>query len=68
MTQTIDHFVDENGENIYISVMDASDYVGLNADRKLLSSQQPTINYLTELPSTQGNSNLFIDVAHALFD
>lgn len=63
MEESIDHFIDENGERIDIEIIDRDDYVGLNADRKLRSAQQPVVTYLEDLPSTQNNSNLFIDIA-----
>ena len=68
MAEIVDHFVDENGTQIDIVVIDHDNYVGLDANRKLMPSQQPTVYYLEELPSTQGNANLFIDIARYMLD
>lgn len=68
MSEMVDHFVNEQGECIDILVVDHDDYVGLDANKNLNATEQPTVSYLEELPSTQGNANLFVDIAHYMLD
>ena len=66
--ETIDHFVDEYGNTIYINAKDRAIYVGLNEEGQLKALNQPTIVYATELPSTQSNANLFEDIMNEVWD
>ena len=66
--EIIDHFVTLLGQSVDIQDSDREQYLGLTEDRKLTADSQPSVTYVSELPSVDGNANLFIDIAHAMFD
>lgn len=66
--EIIDHFVTLLGQSVNIQDVDRDQYLGLTAERKLTANSQPSITYVSELPSVEGNTDLFLDIAHAMFD